>query len=458
MIVLHIGTGKTGSTAIQKLISTNRKVFEERGWLYPINIGNLGYCHARLGIALTKNNSDTLQELSDEVRACPLKNILLSYELFYNQPEVKIETLITTLRALNKGEIRIIIYLRRQDEILESSTLQSLKDGHSEKLNLSKNMYNLEFNYNAIIQKWEKFISKENIIIRPYGKAFLPHPNSLLKDFFYYAMGIDFNEIKEELIFTGKDPNPSLDAVSGEVLDFFADIVKQEYRDVLVSQLLAIQNQDGVSKSKLFCKKDRKLIMELFQEGNKALLERYHLPETLFRFDDKEHMKPTQEEISKRIFRLYQRKECLFPFAHWGGKDGKLIDIIMANKIILLDGFHGVEKWGVWTKGSEISRLAFMVFRDFYNANRYIDIIIKTKWLPNSKTLSWIKARDGEWMQLSGDNRYRLSTEGIKKDGGVVFVEFRHEHVVSPSVSIKGSTDERVMGCGIKVLGFEEII
>ncbi len=457
MIVLHIGTDETGSTAIQKLISINRQVFEKKGWLYPKKIGENGHRQWKLYDKLKKNEFDILEELKKEVEESGLSNVLLSYEEYYKLEEEQIAKLLALLGSLNKGEVKILIYLRRQDDMQESSILQSMKTGKRKELELSDIALNPAFDYYSIIKKWEKFIKKENIIIRPYGKEFLPNTYSLYEDFFYHSMGIDYNEIKEDLITSDKDPNPSLDAVSAHIIDFFANFLQEDYKDIAITQLLAVQNKLGVTKSYLFDKSERNNILSLYKKGNKLLIDEYGIPESLFALEMKEYSKPAEKEIAKRFSCFYERKKYLLPLTNWNGKDG-FISNIDNHKIVLWEGFHKPENWGVWTKGDEISKMAFWVSRDYYYANRYLDIKVSSRYIPDSNTLSFIRIGENDWMQLKGEDKYRVSTKEIRKDGGVVFVEFRHENAVSPSIFIKESKDTRVIGCGIKALELEEII
>ncbi len=453
MIVLHIGTDKTGSTAIQKLISINRQVFEKKGWLYPKKIGENGHRQWKLYDKLKKNEFDILEELKKEVEESGLSNVLLSYEEYYKLEEEQIAKLLALLNSLNKGEVKIIIYLRRQDDKKESSLLQGIKHGILRGREEYGFQIEPELDYHTIMAKWEKFIDKKNIIIRPYGKSFFPHKDSLYEDFFQFVFGIDFNKIKESLTVPSKDPNPSLDAVSGYIAEFFAQLIADDYKYSFTSQLFALQNQYGKSKTYFLDKFERNRILSLYKRGNDTLIEKYSLPIALFQPEKKNYKKPGNIEIAERIALLYQRGEYLLPLYDWGS-GGALTPNIKAHNINLIHGFYGVEEWGVWTKGNETAKLAFLVFRDYYNGGKYLDLIIKSRYLLNSNTISYMRAGDGDWSKLGGEDQYRLSTNNIRKNGGVVFVEFKHKNVISPMEIDKINQDNRVMGVGLESLTF----
>ncbi len=318
-------------------------------------------------------------------------------------------------------------------------------------------LYNFQLesiDYYSIIEKWNKFIKKANIIIRPYSKQFLPNKYSLYEDFFKYVYDMDFNEIKKKLTIPEKDPNPSLDAVSGLVANYYAQIIKDVSRDTLISQLIAIQNRHGVSKTYLFDAAERKSILSPHRKGNKALVKEYKVPFELFEIENKEYDKPSEAEIAERLSHLYRRADYLLPLSYWNGK-GHLRSLADQNKIIFVNGFHQVQKRVVWTKGNEVSKLAFLAWRDFYNSCNHLRVSIKSAYLPKSETVSFMRIGDGEWMRLTGNNHYEISTEEVRRDGGVVFVEFKHTNATSPK-KLGISADARVFGCRIEAINFEK--
>jgi len=457
MIVLHIGTMKTGSTAIQKLITVNRDLFEKQGWFYPEKVGNLGFNHARLAMSLQKNESDVLEEFKKELKESSLENTLLSFENFCLMNEEQIEQLLSAFDPEDKSEVKIIVYLRRQDDQKESFLMQEVKEGRLAEFNLYNYHYEPVMDYYSMIEKWSKFIKKENIIIRPYGKQFLPNKYSLYEDFFQHALNIDFNKIKDMLVIPQTDANPSLSAVSGYVASFFDNIIKDEVKLTFISQLLAIQNRYGKSKSYLFNREERKKILSLYDSSNKALIENYKVPRELFELDHKEYEKPTEEEIGNILSLLYKRKDYLLPLLQWGGTE-TFAHNVNTHNIELLNGFHELEYWGVWTNGNEVSKLAFLVFRDFYNGAKYLNIKVNSHYLTNSNTVSLMKIGDSDWMEINGITQYKLSAEEVRLDGGIVFIEFKHENAISPKELDDSINDPRVLGCAIDSINFEEIL
>ncbi len=251
-----------------------------------------------------------------------------------------------------------------------------------------------------------------------------------------------------------KDPNPSLDAVSGYVADFIDRVIKDESKDIFISQLLAIQNRYGKTKSYLFDTSERKSILSLYKKGNEALIKEYNVPKELFEMDDNKYEKPTEAEIAARLLVVYKRRDYLLPLENWHEKQNLLSDNNI-NKRVMIQGFYKSDKHGIWTKGNEISKLAFLISRNLYNANEHIKLIIKCNYVAKSDTVSFMRIGKEDWIELSNDDQYKISTEEIRKDGGVAFLEFKHKNTISPKELNANSNDSRIMGCRIKSIYFE---
>jgi len=450
MITLHIGTDKTGSTAIQKLMYYNKDILKQIGWLYPELMPMAGYRHWILFDLLeNEKNRKTFKKNLQNIE----KNSLLSFEEFYNLSDENIKVFISELKRYDQ-DIKILIYLRRQDEKEISGILQGIKTGNIFNMQNFEFVYKPILDYYKIIKKWERYVGKENIIIRPYNKKFLPERDSLIKDFFKYGMNLDYEQSKQKLIIPKSDPNPSLDAVSGMVIDFLANIIKDESKWSLIYQLLGIQEKYGKSTKSLFNREEREKILDLYKESNEKLIEEYKVPKALFELDDKEYDKPDEDDIMERIKALYHRKEMLLTVKEWGG-EGTFIDKINNNKIILKKGFFHIEKWGVWSKGDEESQIAFLVFRDYMNGNDKIKVTITVKYT-HIDMKSYIKIYDNEWKLLNNaENTYEIATQQIRESGGTVFIKIKNENAKSPK-ELGINNDNRILGIGIEDINFKE--
>jgi len=149
--ILHIGYGKTGTTALQSFLHSKRHDLLESGILYPDFIHNGVYLnvkdHNMLGYALAGQQGWTkmsTEEYFNQINMQLEKNVnlhtvLLSGETLVGMPQPhkfgteleywdEYEKKVEKLRYfIGDGKHKIIIYLRRQDHWLEASLNQTVK-------------------------------------------------------------------------------------------------------------------------------------------------------------------------------------------------------------------------------------------------------------------------------------------------------------------------------------------
>ncbi|MEL7342883.1 MAG: hypothetical protein AAGM67_20530, partial [Bacteroidota bacterium] len=135
-LYLHIGTHKTGSTAIQQTLANNRTLLLNNGYLYPES-ATIGYGHHQLPSAISGEHStkfaaraedNSLATLLDELNATPTPNIIISSENFCRLSANEIHKVKKTFASFH---IEIIVYLRRQDLLLQSLWIQFTKLGRN---------------------------------------------------------------------------------------------------------------------------------------------------------------------------------------------------------------------------------------------------------------------------------------------------------------------------------------
>lgn len=175
IIYLHVGTAKTGTSALQNFIGENLDRFAEYGYYYP-ETGRVNNCHH--GIAFYWGNQDAfkkifdvhddqLSRLSDELYAHRDKHILISSECLLLST-VNWEDFLSVLPHDN---IKIIVYFRRQDSLLTSRYMELVK-GNQIILPpaewIKKNFYPNE--YLGILNRLSSYVKKDNIIVRVYER------------------------------------------------------------------------------------------------------------------------------------------------------------------------------------------------------------------------------------------------------------------------------------------------
>lgn len=209
---LHIGTLKTGTTSLQSFLTRNRENLLKNGCLYPKSGAGKSDQHRFFFQTIASKRPDNLctdkrieewENLEKEVALHQPKHVVISAEgiCSFDADEVKLLRSYLS-RFLSRVDIKIIIYLRRQDNLLVSLYAQrvkagrywgSLKDFYEEGI-LSPNAYihgdsfirDFKFDYYELLKPWAEIFGKDNIIVRSYDKE-----KKRLIDSFLEAIGCD---------------------------------------------------------------------------------------------------------------------------------------------------------------------------------------------------------------------------------------------------------------------------
>jgi hypothetical protein len=179
-IYLHVGTHKTGSTAIQLFLYENKdtlllhdydyltdncvwKAHHPLGWSFDGVPGAIEkYCPWR--------DRGIINYLENEiVRSDKNKFIISSENLFQLN---NIEFIERFFKRFENFEFKILVYLRSQASFIESWYCELVRGDYC-KLDKSfddfveRPMYNLD--YNSVLMRWAGFVSRENIYIFDYS-------------------------------------------------------------------------------------------------------------------------------------------------------------------------------------------------------------------------------------------------------------------------------------------------
>ena len=196
-LLLHIGTPKTGTSSIQHFLFQNREILLQKGWDYPDLKSKLSYLHDFAhnpekngnvfyeGIKLyprASEVSDSVLHILEEF--VHNNNVLLSAEEFY---EYDTEDLLTRIKE-RITNVKVIIYLRRQDLYVESRWNQIVKDDRCYRGSFEQYVKDSkewdEGHYLKKLESISKIIGEENIVVRVYEWSQLFGGN-VVEDFFH---------------------------------------------------------------------------------------------------------------------------------------------------------------------------------------------------------------------------------------------------------------------------------
>jgi hypothetical protein len=231
-VVLHIGSGKTGTTSVQGFLRRNRKSLAELGVLFPQSPGQGR--HVALGLFARPDaelhkmiawrregypspagfREDFRYRLGQEMARSGLPRVLFSDESLYGSSD---ETL-RRLRAFTDEvarSVRLVVYLRRQDDHLCSRYQQVVKTGEVRRLSdrVKQLDFSKTYDYHARLRTWARLMEPTDFVVRPFERGRFVD-GSLYQDFLA-ASGID---VRVSELRAGPLQNESMDAEAVEFL------------------------------------------------------------------------------------------------------------------------------------------------------------------------------------------------------------------------------------------------
>lgn len=211
-LLIHMGRHKTGTTALQVFLHQNNKKLQEYGWCYPDlkrempqlqmwrqggdeKNGDFFYKEKELEIGgvryKERGNLDILTENWDKIWEQVLKhlrkyNVILSEEALWYEADHFL-----TGAKQKYDNIKVIVYLRRQDTAMESWWNQMVKGGRCccktfQEYLETDGVIEVEkgFHYLKKLDQISAIIGKENLIVRVYEKQQLKGKLGIISDFF----------------------------------------------------------------------------------------------------------------------------------------------------------------------------------------------------------------------------------------------------------------------------------
>jgi hypothetical protein len=192
---IHIGTHKTGSTTIQNTLSKHAEDLIREKIHYLGMLQN----HARILRAITRYDQNLTSEIANEIENkisviespdVQGHSYILSNEKFtgdkiisYKNADIIAKTLFEATKHLRLN-VKIIVYIRRQSDFIESTYAQRIFSGESYSFQEFVDIVDIySFYWDKLIDAYSHYFGSDNVIVLRYGKTFLPHKNSLINNF-----------------------------------------------------------------------------------------------------------------------------------------------------------------------------------------------------------------------------------------------------------------------------------
>lgn len=206
--VLHIGTEKTGTSSIQSFCRSNKEMLGDLGYYYPQSLGKAG--HARLAASCLNEETfghwhcqvansefeeppkfrqhlETAFKEECATQAKKSHRLLISSEFLHSWLVAKEEKQrLRDFLVPYTDHIRVVVYLRRQDQLVCSLLSTRIKGGHTSPndvplLSTCPQQY---YNYQVLLEGYAELFGLENITVRIFEEDYL-YQGDAVKDFLH---------------------------------------------------------------------------------------------------------------------------------------------------------------------------------------------------------------------------------------------------------------------------------
>jgi hypothetical protein len=294
-LYIHIGCEKTGTTSIQYALSDNRELLRRQGFVYPI-LGNFKFAQSILPAALQhwetplRPNADYYpgeEPLDKEVvwndfvsfaKENRDKNIIISSEHFSSRmvKDISLTFIHSKISELAPFfDVKVIIYLRRQDKFMESTYSTIIKAGGNLGFDdFLKTHIDQDFRYNfsVILNLWSSYFGKSSLIVKDYETEV--RTGGLLNSFFD-IVGVD----SSKLILENKNENVSWPSSVIELARFCntprVSSILGNHRVTFLDSITKTLPQKERTKAYKFNSEQRNTILQRYKASNKAVEAEY---------------------------------------------------------------------------------------------------------------------------------------------------------------------------------------
>ena len=306
-IYLHIGMAKTGTSSIQIFLRDNEEKLKEKGYIYkfmPFEYPNARIARNGCFMSRTvlgkdgKTDEQATAERWNAVLDILLNwskegdNILLTDEAIWNTlPGYEYKPLKDLKEFADKNNfcLKVIVYLRRQDEYIESAYKQYVrKHGMTRHFDyiVEEMPYNFaHIDYEVYLGNIEEIIGHENFIVRRFDRKYFN--GGTIQSDFMNAIGL---KLTDEYTISEEYANTSLKnnfIEQKRVLNrLFMEYPEEESRHIqqLFSEILqeASDAKKAANDGGYFTKEKRKKFLNRFDKSNAAVAQKYFGEESLF--------------------------------------------------------------------------------------------------------------------------------------------------------------------------------
>lgn len=222
-VTLHIGSTKTGSSALQKLLFANRHALQEASVLYP-DVGIASNAHHVLLAAIHpgawKMHEDAydvppadyfvrgMEEALRQAAETGCDHLVISSEYLWGEFPPRVYKQLQ--QALNGCNVRIFASVRDQAHWRESTYLQNLKAGEkrgfAQWLEHASQMPARGFDFDQVLKKWIEGVNATSATIVRYE---FDDMDDYMEEVFFQLTGVTLSAMPHQLKGGTENPSPT---------------------------------------------------------------------------------------------------------------------------------------------------------------------------------------------------------------------------------------------------------
>ncbi|MEM6581668.1 MAG: hypothetical protein AAF699_10370 [Pseudomonadota bacterium] len=456
-VFLHIGTDKTGSTAIQYYLHKYREYLLSQLLYVPLTGFGFKNGHHDLLFKLSDENLDALQEELETAEHDGFKSAVISWEgmRLYRRAQIK-----HLLSALGSHDIHLIVYLRDQAELLQSGLLQQIKTNRIRHPLFAVEMPNSlqqwiysvvarrnpTRDYYRMLKRWGRYIGDQACIATVFSQDTLLQGN-VVRDFLD-KVGVAY----EDPSLNHPRVNLSLDVESALLIERWrhSKLPKQQVRD-RVGLLQSHIRFYGTRTQYFLSRESVEVIRKYYHRSNQKTRQHFLNPQqadfpssrACWRGDAITEIEQRAEVLATDI-----RQALEIPYLQFNAWNSDISD-----RVELERGWCKQNMWGLWTNGAE-SLIRFRVLAEQIEAHDKGPIITIRGRYYGHNTDTGVFINDvwyGEVDLRQKRMGFYISREQLPVYN-VVCIRLVHAKPVSPR-EFDGSDDDRALAFGIQRIG-----
>lgn len=355
LLVLHIGTLKTGTSSLQYFLTDNSSKLEQYGWSYPHFRQPGGAATRNLDVFLSDSSDVFLEQI---VKTLNMNNVILSSEMAWLA--IKWGGGKQMLRNLYTvwDNLKVVVYLRRQDFYVETFWNEYVKAGLAD---LSLENFEEEMgdgcDYGKRLDEIAEIIGADNIVVRIYKEEGF----NTIYDFMKY---LDLVDCYNQCVQNNQRKNERTDIECLKLARICNSVLTREQsfgiglpmRKVFSEIADSKKEENCKERGKYFSPQQRKDILKKWEKQNCYLAKKYLGREKLFTNEVTEYpfYNPSVSKMEETIVKMFM-----------------LIEVKRQNamKFFLMNRQKKIAFWGAGVRCNAIMNNGFIP-----------DIIIDNDW------------------------------------------------------------------------------